>query len=373
MRVLVDPEAFRHGRCGVTRYFAAVCEGLRAAGVDVDLPVVASASDYLPTRRWVSRVGPPAVSVRLMRLAALLARRRFHARLAKGRYDVILLTSAHFETDFLRYAGGRPFLLVCQDTIRSLPVPGGAIDAWADPLHRLLYLCRRAGRVVCPSESTRLDLNRASPFPAGHIAVVPIANLLPRWAPAGAAVPLLPPRYFLFVGSRQVRKNFQGALRALAPLLLRGDDIRLVCTGPLNIWERDHLDALGLGGCVDGLDLTDAELVTAYERAIALVFPSFYEGFGLPVLEAMAAGCPVIASSTSSLPEVAGDAALLLDPTDHDALLRAATRLADEPALREHYARAGRERAARFSFDAMMTAFIAQLEAAAGTMATPGS
>jgi len=107
--------------------------------------------------------------------------------------------------------------------------------------------------------------------------------------------------------------------------------------------------------------------VTAYERALGLVFPTFYEGFGLPVVEAMALGCPVITSNVSSLPEVAGDAALLVDPTHHAALLAAATRLVDDPALRTSLSTAGRERAGGFTFDAMMTGLLEQLRAAAAS------
>lgn len=368
MRVLVDPEAFRHGRCGVTRYFAAVCEGLRSAGIDIDLPLVASMSDYKPVRRWLGRIGPAPAGDRILRAAARVSRRLYHSRLASGRYDVILPTSSHYETDFLQHARGRPFLLVCFDTIRSLPVPGGAIDAWSDPLHRLLYLARRAARVVCISATTRQDLMRSIPLPPEKVSIVRCANLLPKWAPVGTAVSELPEKYFLFVGSRQVRKNFDGTIRALAPLLQRGDGLKLVCTGQLNIWERDLVDALDLTGRVTGLNLSDAELVTAYERAIALVFPSFYEGFGLPVLEAMACGCPVIASNTSSLPEVAGDAALLIDPANGAELLSAATRISGDQALRARLVVAGREQAARFSFDVMIRELIEQLHAAASTV-----
>lgn len=368
MRVLVDPEAFRHGRCGVTRYFAAVCQGLRSAGIDVDLPLVATASEYQPVRRWLGRIGPAPLGDRILRAAARASRWRYHSRLASGRYDVILPTSSHYTDDFLQHAGGRPFLLVCYDTIRSRPVPGGAIDAWSDPLHRLLYLARRAARVVCISEATRRDLMSAIPLPPEKVSVVHCANLLPLWAPMGTAVSELPEKYLFFVGSRQVRKNFDGAIHALAPLLRNSEDgLTLVCTGRLNLWERDLVEALGLTGRVTGLDLTDSQLVTAYDHAIALVYPSFYEGFGLPILEAMSAGCPVIASNTSSIPEVAGDAALLVDPADGAALLSAATRVVNDQALRSRLAIAGRARAVRFSFDAMIGGLIEQLHAAAGS------
>ena len=114
-----------------------------------------------------------------------------------------------------------------------------------------------------------------------------------------------------------------------------------------------------------GIDADDPTLVTLYQRATGLLFPSFYEGFGLPVLEAMALGCPVVTSSVSSLPEVAGDAALLVDPSDHAALRHAAERLLAEPALRTRLAAAGRDRAATFTLAAMTGGLVEQLQAAA--------
>jgi len=365
MRVLVDPEAFRHGRCGMTRYYAAVCEGLRASGIEVDLPVVLSDSEFVPDQFDPIRILPRALGSKLVRYGERLSRRLFHSRLKAGNYDVILPTSAHHDTTFLEHSGGKPFIIICHDTIRSVPIPGGSIDAWVEPLHKLLYLARRAACVVCVSEATRRDLLHSKSVDPEKVAVVRTANLLPLRAPSGCPVAGLPEKYLFFVGSRQVRKNFDGALRALAPLLRRGDDIRLVCTGRFSIWENDLLDALGLTDQVRGLDLTDAELVTTYERAIALVYPTYYEGFGLPVLEAMAAGCPVLTSNTSSLPEVAGDAALLVDPADHVALLREATRLVDDAALRARLSGAGRSRAESFTLDAMMNGLIEQLHLAA--------
>jgi glycosyltransferase involved in cell wall biosynthesis len=364
VRVLVEPEAFRYGRCGTARYYSAVCRGLAAAGVEVDLPLVASGTDY---QRGLFRLdaarGP--FTERLSWWAGRLSRRLFLRRAARGRHDVVLLTSSRHETDFLERAPATKFLLVCHDTMRSVPIPGGAIDAWADPLHRLLYLARRAARVVCVSEATRRDLLASAPLDPSRVSVVPTGNLLPLWATSGAAVPGLPERYLLFVGSRQVRKNFVGTMRALAPLLERTGGPSLVCTGRLDAFEVDLLESLGLDRAVLGVDASDATLVTLYERALGLVFPSFYEGFGLPVLEAMALGCPVVTSSTSSLPEVAGDAALLVDPCDPAALLLAATRLVDEPDLRARLSEAGRRRAALFTFESMMSRFLDELRLAA--------
>jgi glycosyltransferase involved in cell wall biosynthesis len=97
--------------------------------------------------------------------------------------------------------------------------------------------------------------------------------------------------------------------------------------------------------------VSDAELAAYYSSAIALILPSLYEGFGLPLVEAMACGCPVIASNCSSLPEVAGDAGLFVDPHDIDGLAQAMRRTVTEPALREQLMAKGFERVQHFSWD----------------------
>lgn len=369
MRVLIEPEAFRYGRCGTARYFAAVCRGLRDAGLDVDIPLIASGTAYQPARvqfdserQWPGRWQP--MRERLVWWCGKLSRQLFHQKLSSGRYDLVLLSSSQYQTDFLDYAGETPFLMVCHDTMRSMVIPGGAIDAWSDPLYRLLYLVRRAARVICVSEATRRDLLQCLPHPLENLAVVPTGNLLPLWANRGSSVPGLPESYLLFVGSRQVRKNFHGMMRVMASLHHSIPNIKLVCTGFLNPCERDFLESLGIAGLVTGLDVSDTQLVTLYEQALGLVFPSFYEGFGLPVLEAMHCGCAVVASKTSAISEIAGDAAILVEPGDQAALSHACERLVNDSELRATLAKAGRRRAGQFSFPNMMKEFLEQVETA---------
>ena len=111
------------------------------------------------------------------------------------------------------------------------------------------------------------------------------------------------------------------------------------------------------------------ELVALYSRALALVYPSLYEGFGMPVLEAMACGCPVVTSDRSSLPEVAGDAALLVDPADRGQLSRAMVTLATDPGGRGRLAAAGHTRAERFTWRATAEGMVAVFDEVLATRA----
>jgi glycosyltransferase involved in cell wall biosynthesis len=182
------------------------------------------------------------------------------------------------------------------------------------------------------------------------------------------------PAYLLYVGTLQPRKNLSRLIEAFARLagapafadVQQSDSLRLVLAGRRG-WLYDDLVAqverLGLAGRVffPGY-VADADLPALYSGALAFVFPSLYEGFGLPVLEAGACGVPVITSNTSSLPEVAGDAALLVDPHDVDAIAEAMYRLVTDEALRQELIRRGIENVKRFSWEKCARETLAVLE-----------
>jgi len=162
--------------------------------------------------------------------------------------------------------------------------------------------------------------------------------------------------FFLFVGTISPRKNLVGLLEAFAQL---SEDIRAEYT--LKIvgatgWNTgptyQTYEGLGLGDRVEFLGFkSDEELRLLYNQAAAFVFPSVSEGFGIPILEAMACGCPVVTSNISSMPEVAGEAALLVDPHQSSEIAAALTRLVSEPPLWAKFHRAGLERVKQFSWD----------------------
>jgi alpha-1,3-rhamnosyl/mannosyltransferase len=165
----------------------------------------------------------------------------------------------------------------------------------------------------------------------------------------------LPERYLFAVSTVEPRKNLVTLLDAYSRLKKQlGDECPpLVIVGRKG-WNCD--DILGYMAELDGLvrfpgHVSDEELVALYQMATCLVFPSLYEGFGLPVVEAMMAGCPVISSNTSSLPEVAGPAALLVDPLDAEEITTAMSRVLHDENLRLQMIQDGREWVSRFSWE----------------------
>jgi glycosyltransferase involved in cell wall biosynthesis len=231
---------------------------------------------------------------------------------------------------------------------------------------------RRARAIIGPSEATKQALVRIFQVEPARCRVIPHGVETEFSLPVSTAVRAeltaryaLPDRYLLQVGTVQPRKNYVTTLRALAQIPTE-QRIPLLVVGGFG-WKYDEVV-----DTVRGLDLTDwvrfvgyagmAELPGLYQLAQALVFPSLDEGFGLPVLEAFAAGTPVVASNAGAIPEVAGDAALLSAPADAGALADNLLRLLTDSQLRERQVAAGRARAALYTWSASAAAHRAVYE-----------
>ena len=229
---------------------------------------------------------------------------------------------------------------------------------------------RRAERILTVSAATAADLKRYLGVDAGRITVTWNGvddAFRRRFEPAELTRELadlgLAPGYFLSLGNPKPHKNLERVLRAFARL--PPDGPRLVIAGApqtgeaadrIASWSRD----LGLGERLTVLGrIAPRHLPALVQGALALVFPSLYEGFGLPLAEAMAAGTPAIASTTPALVEVAGGAAELVDPLDVGAIAAAMARLAGDPDRRQELAAAGRTRSEAFRWEALAAATLA--------------
>ncbi len=225
---------------------------------------------------------------------------------------------------------------------------------------------RQADMVIVPSESAREDVVRYLKVDRGRIAIIPY-GCEERFRPVGdpecfEAVRRkygLPERYVLFVGILQPRKNVATLLRAFSLLLVEklGQDLKLVVAGERGWGYGDLFETVEALGLHDHVIFTgfveEEDLPDLYRGALLFVYPSLYEGFGLPILEAMACGTPVITSNISSMPEVAGDAAVLVDPTQPEALASAMASVLTDEELRKGLQWKGIARASGFSWDAV--------------------
>lgn len=215
---------------------------------------------------------------------------------------------------------------------------------------------QRADRIIAVSQATAASLAAHWPEHAGRIRVVHEAASLPV-APDGvqslAGRGVTPP-YALFVGTIEPRKNIEGLIAAFARVRREGAAGMLVLAGAMGWGGVDPQRLAEQAGCTEQVRILgpvdDALLATLYRHARCLVMPSLYEGFGLPALEALGYGTPVLASNRASLPEVVGDAGVLVDPADRDALADALRRLMADDAHREALAALAAAQFARFSW-----------------------
>jgi glycosyltransferase involved in cell wall biosynthesis len=223
--------------------------------------------------------------------------------------------------------------------------------SWATAMRNRLQAAglRRAHVVLADSERTAQDV--ASWLPGLEPRVVP-CPLDPLFLQQPTRAPAHPP-FVLHVGNDGFYKNRAGVVRIFARVARAHDDVRLILVGPppsetlSRLVEEAHLrDRVTWRTEVD-----DAGLVGLYRSAAVLLFPSLYEGFGWPPLEAMSQGCPVVCSNAGSLPEIVGDAALTARPEDEEGLARHVSRVLTEPSTADRLAAEGRARATSFTLE----------------------
>lgn len=248
--------------------------------------------------------------------------------------------------------------------LTPLKLPGAVSPHNARIFRMNFNLARSADRVIVPSLATRDDVVTLLGIPAGRISVIPEASDISQDEMARAdekssAVSSrfgIHGRYLLHTGGHDVVKNLPGVLSAFASLRAQGRDLELVIAGEHGPSTSTLISRAASLGVLDRVKLPGyvprQDLIALYRNAVALVYPSFSEGFGLPVLEAMTCGTPVVTSSTGALMEVGGDACLHADPSDSEAIAAACARILDDANLAAAMSAAGSVRAARFTWSA---------------------
>jgi len=274
---------------------------------------------------------------------------------ARNGFDLIHCTTPYGTFMPCRY---KNVITVCDVTPLLFPGTHGRMNVWH---HRIALpaILKRADRVITISDCSKRDIVRLYGLPEEKVTVTLLAADLcyrkMRPDGGGELVTSLPRPYILNVGTLEPRKNLEGLLRAFARAKKAGIPHTLVITGARG-WGESRLaplpEELGISDSVVFTGFVeDEDLPHLYANADFFVYPSLYEGFGLPVLEAMACGTPVITSDSSSLPEVAGDAAILVDPKSEAELSSAIRNLAGDPSRRLIMREKGLKQAGKFSWE----------------------
>ena len=363
--VYIDYQAFTHQRFGgVSRYYAEIYARLLNYGIDPSVHLLYTNNehirpylkDYKPEIDIEKEFIPQWHSKKKVLLFKALAH-IFPMRFPYPRYanrafcakelregKAILLHATYFDPYFLSAAPDLPFVITIHDMIDEVRHEGHLI-----PKLKAL-LARRADHIIAVSEYTKQDIMRILHIPAEKITVIHHGCSLSAQPPKH--IPTLPERYVLYVGGREREyKNFALFVQAMRPIV-QEMGVHLLCVGqPFSQAEKQHFEQLGLTGSISSIHAEDDQLYYIYHHALCFIFPSCYEGFGLPILEAFASACPLILSDSSCFPEIAQDAALYFKPNDADDLTRVTRLMLTDASLREEYIRRGLQRKDAFSWD----------------------
>ena len=335
---------------GISRYFFELMQYYdKTKTIDFDLSLVYSNNAYLNEASFSRRLplGDNRLVQRVMsRVGPGINLSRSKSRIEMGDYD--LLHPTYYDLYYLNARKNRPYVLTVYDMIHEL-YPDMFIGD--DTAEKKKTAIQNADVIISISESTKKDILNFYDIDPSIIKVIHLASSLDSVDPVKGLA--LPEKYIVFVGNRSIYKNFNFFIRSVAPLLLKDRGLHVVCAGGTNFdnGELDLLRGLGIIDQVSHFRINDGILHTIYSRAELFVFPSLYEGFGIPMLEAFGAGCPVAASRSSSLPEVGGDAARYFDPTDSLSILTTVEEVISDPSLQRTMREKGWRRFGDFSWE----------------------
>lgn len=351
-RLLVDGVFFQMTNTGIARVWASVLELLAR---DARYQVYMLDRGKVPAIDGVRYIPFPSYQFQYCPADSRMIQR------ICGQYDIDVFTSTYYTTPIRT-----PMVLMVYDMIPELFDFDMSLRGWTEKATAISY----AQEYLCISHNTRRDLLALYPeIPPERVQVaycgVDERIFHPR---SQAQVEAFRDRYgldrpyFLFVGSRVQHNGYKNSRLFFDAVAQMGDaEFDVFCAGGEPEIEAEILEMLPPGVRCQRQQLTDDELATAYGGATALVYPSLYEGFGMPVIEAMASGCPVITTHHGSLAEAAGDAALLVSGTSVDEMAEALARI-QQPEVQAAFRAKGLEQAKKFRWSAMARQLAASID-----------
>jgi glycosyltransferase involved in cell wall biosynthesis len=357
MKIFLDPSIFNIQKYGgISRYYTEVFSILsQQNNTEVILPVYHADNIYLnesplQTNNQFLRLLYKVLSffnISTRSIRKKKGRQLLLQTLQNAHFDVFVPT--YYDPYFLKFIQSKPFVLTVYDMIHEL-FPQYFTDDSMNIVQNKLLLLEKATMVIAVSDNTKKDILAIYP----HINETKIKVIY-----HGSSIRVhdtvsvkLPSDYILFVGARHQYKNFVFLVKSIAAILKNNSALFLVCAGGgvFNDDELNLLKELGIEKQVLYKNFEEAELGQFYQKAKCFVFPSMYEGFGIPVLESMACGCPVVLGHHSSFPEVAGDAGVYFDQTSAEDLQTKIQSLLSDSAVRQEFSKKCLERAKLFNW-----------------------
>lgn len=357
MKILLDPQIFNQQKYGgISRYYTEIFSVILRKRNKVLIPFYTTANIYFRQsilvtfqQKLYSLYLRILIKFRIRYREDTIARNKKYLKdtMLRKQYDLFIPT--YYDPYFIRDIGSKPFVLTVYDMIHEIFPEYFSNDKILVPNKR--YLIEKATRIIAVSENTKKDIIKIYP----HIDVSKIDVVY-----HGCSIKVnkresvsLPEKYILFVGTRSNYKNFIFFVQSITTLLKNDKDLHLICAGggDFNSVEKELILELELESQVIQKYFNEDELGYFYNRAICFVFPSMYEGFGIPVLESMTCGCPVVLGRHSSFPEIAGDAGVYFDINSARDLKDKISSIVHDESLRNEYLQRGYEQAKKFSWE----------------------
>lgn len=357
MKILLDPQIFNQQTYGgISRYYTEIFSELeKREDVEVVLPIYYTDNFYLKTSNLLSKNKILVSFYNLLsffKISTKTLRKKKSEKLLKqvcqdNNYDVFVPT--YYNPYFIDLIGEKPFVLTIYDMIHELFPEYFSNDPYRVTEHKkeLIY---KATRIIAVSHNTKKDILRIFPDIDSekiHVIYHGSSIKIKEYSKVN-----LPKNYILYVGSRADYKNFRFLVSAIKPILKENPDLVLLAAGggEFKDDEINYIEDKGLSRQIKQKNFEEDQLGHFYKNAKVFVFPSQYEGFGIPVLESMACGCPIILSNSASFPEVAGDAGIYFDTTSEEDLRSKIRMLLDDDNLRTQFSEKGLEQVKKFDW-----------------------
>ena len=376
MKILYDYQIFtKQNYGGVSRYFYELMDNLRAHKIDIEIPINYSKNIYIKEADFLSRPlkgyteykdfllglrpkGKAKIYKLLQKLnfiknAETANQKISIERLKKQNFDIFHPT--YYDSYFLKYIGKKPFVLTIYDMIHeTYPELFSADNKIA---RQKKILAQKAEKIIAISENTKKDIIKFIGINEDKIQVIHLGSSINRQENNlkinTDLLKKLPEKYILFVGNRASYKNFDNFSKALIPLFKINKKLNAVCAGGGEFSDKEinFFKTFNITDKLRQYSVNDYDMTLLYKNALVFVFPSLYEGFGLPILEAFNCGCPVAASNRGSLPEIAGNAAAYFNPEDISSITDAINNIIADDGTKEKMKKNGFEQLKKFSWE----------------------
>lgn len=351
MKILYDYQIFIQEYSGIPRYFYELIKNFnKNQDLDIAKFLLFSNNRYISDKKDIDHIRfLPNYKFRgKQRLISSINKFFSIMNIKKQKFDVFHPT--YYDPYFLDYIGNKPFVLTVCDMIHEKFKD--MFPANDKTTKNKRTLCEKSSKIIAISENTKKDLIKLFSIEESKIKVIYLGNSMVLDNKLGLNIKV-PEKYILFVGLRGRYKYSEMFIKSIARVLDENIDLSMVCVGggTFDNNEIDLFNSLNIQNRIFQYSLDDDKLAFFYKNAELFVFPSLYEGFGIPILESFSCGCPLVCSNTGSLPEIAADGAEYFDPYSEESIYKAITKVLNSNKRKSVLIKNGTERLKYFSWE----------------------